>query len=108
MYQSQGTPNQENLDQIAVSPTAKILVADDDLGNVYVWDLSGGAPVILAGAATKTTHSGDMKVAFSPDGKTLAIAGSQACGCGTWPRTPSPPRWPARHRAGGGGLRPGR
>jgi WD40 repeat protein len=77
VYQSQGTPNQENLDQIAVSPAAKVLVADDDLGNVYVWDLSGGSPVILTGAATKTTHSGDMKVAFSPDGKTLAIAGSR-------------------------------
>jgi serine/threonine protein kinase/sugar lactone lactonase YvrE len=74
VYQSNSTPNQENLDQVVISPTGQTLVAADDLGNVYAWNLSGGAPLILTGAAT-TTHRSGAKVAFSPDGKTLAIAG---------------------------------
>jgi WD40 repeat protein len=74
VLQRWSTPNQENLDQVVFSPTGQVLVADDDLGNVYVWNLSGGAPVVLTGAAT-TTHASGAKVAFSPDGKTLAIAG---------------------------------
>ena len=74
VYQSTSTPNQENLDQVVFSPSGRTLVADDDLGNVYVWNLSGGAPLILTGAAT-TTHASGAKVAFSPDGKMLAIAG---------------------------------
>ncbi len=74
VYQSTSTPNQENLDQVVISPTGQTLVAADDLGNVYVWNLSGGAPVVVTGAAT-TSHASGAKVAFSPDGKTLAIAG---------------------------------
>jgi serine/threonine protein kinase/WD40 repeat protein len=74
VYQSTSTPNQENLDQIVISPTGQTLAAADDRGNVYVWNLSGGAPLILTGAAT-TTHASGAKVAFSPDGGALAIAG---------------------------------
>jgi WD40 repeat protein len=75
VYQSMSTPSQENLDQVVISPNGQTLVADDNLGNVYVWSLSGGAPLILTGAAA-TTHASGAKVAFSPDGKTLAIAGT--------------------------------
>jgi WD40 repeat protein len=77
VYQSTSTPNQENLDQVLISPAGQTLVAADDLGNVYVWNLSGGAPVILTGAAA-TAHASGSKVAFSPDGKTLAIAGKHS------------------------------
>jgi WD40 repeat protein len=75
VYQAASTPHQENLDQIAISPTGQTLAAADDRGNVYVWNLSGGAPRVLTGAAT-TTHASGAKVAFSPDGATLAIAGT--------------------------------
>ncbi len=57
--------------QVAVSPTGKVLAAIDAAGNVYLWTVSGGTPVAVKGA---TTWGGGHEVAFSPDGKTLAIA----------------------------------
>ncbi len=59
------------LTQVAVSPTGKTLAAADQDGNVYVWNLTGGSPVVLHGADTQSINT----VAFSPDGKTLAIGG---------------------------------
>ena len=59
------------LQQVAVSPTGSTVAAADSAGNVYVWNVSGGAPLVVKGAVTGTSV---QIVAFSPDGKTLAIA----------------------------------
>lgn len=58
-------------DQLAVSPGGKTLAAADSAGAVYVWQLSGGAPSVITGT---TTHGALQRIAFSPDGTTLAVA----------------------------------
>jgi WD40 repeat protein len=60
--------------QVTVSPTGKNLAVADTAGNVYVWKLSGGSPVVVTGAASGGAAIVQRIVAFSPDGKTLAIA----------------------------------
>jgi WD40 repeat protein len=55
--------------QVAVSPTGQHIVLTDSSENAYIWNLSGSSPIVLHGV----TASIDT-VAFSPDGKTLAIA----------------------------------
>lgn len=57
--------------QVVISPDGKTLAASDSPGNVYVWNLSGGSPFIIKGASVNSTL---QTVAFSPNGKMLAIA----------------------------------
>jgi serine/threonine protein kinase/WD40 repeat protein len=57
------------IEQVVISPTGKTLAVADSAGNVYVWNLSGGAPAVLTGASM----SAKQLLAFSPDGRTLAI-----------------------------------
>ena len=59
--------------QVEVSPSGKILAAADSAGNVYLWNLPGGAPFVIRGA---TENSSIQTVAFSPDGTTLAVSGA--------------------------------
>jgi len=69
-YDSQGGSNPTLMYQVAVSPNGKLLVAADSAGNVYVWNLSGGSPVVLTGASSSQIQT----VAFSPNGETLAVS----------------------------------
>jgi serine/threonine protein kinase/cold shock CspA family protein len=66
--------NAVNPMQVAVGSTGELAVADN-AGNVYVWNLSGGAPAVLHGATTAGGYVA-QDLAFSPDGKTLALADS--------------------------------
>jgi WD40 repeat protein len=58
--------------QVEVSPNGKTLAAADSAGNVYLWNRSGGSPLVIKGASQSSSI---QTVAFSPDGNTLAIAG---------------------------------
>jgi WD40 repeat protein len=58
--------------QVAFSPDGKSLAAADSAGNVYVWRLSGGAPLVIKGKASNGYQV--QTFAFSPDGRTLAVA----------------------------------
>ena len=59
--------------QVEVSPTGSTLAAADSAGNVDVWNRSGGAPLVITGV---TRNPSIQTVAFSPDGNTLAVAGT--------------------------------
>jgi WD40 repeat protein len=58
-------------DQVLVSPDGKTLAGADSAGNVDIWSLAGGSPVVITGAAKR---SANQTLAFTSDGKTLAIA----------------------------------
>jgi serine/threonine protein kinase len=70
--QSQNGPDYIFLQQVAVSPTGQTLAVTDDSGNLYVWQQAGGSPLQVKNVSEGSLHA----VAFSPDGKTLAIAGN--------------------------------
>jgi serine/threonine protein kinase/cold shock CspA family protein len=60
--------------QVAVSSTGQHIVLTDESGNAYIWNPSGGPPIVLHDVAASIDA-----VAFSPDGKTLAIAERGMC-----------------------------
>ena len=56
--------------QLVFSPTGKALAEDGTAGDVFLWHLFGGAPDVV----TRTDGTSSVQVmAFSPDGKTLAL-----------------------------------
>jgi WD40 repeat protein len=67
------TGSAQSLRQVAVSPSGTVFAVTDSLGNVYVWNGTGGTPQRIRGTVTDSIHV----LAFSPDSKLLAIA-SQA------------------------------
>jgi WD40 repeat protein len=62
-----------SLNEVAIDSAGKRVAAVDSAGNVYVWSTSGGSPEVVSGASTTSVDA----VAFSPNGKTLAISGSE-------------------------------
>jgi WD40 repeat protein len=62
-----------SFDALTVSPTGEVLAVNDDYGHVYLCRLSGGAPLVLKVDQAADART-DASIAFSPDGKTLAIA----------------------------------
>jgi hypothetical protein len=61
-----------NFSDIVISGPGKTLAASDTFGNVYVWNVSGGSPIMIFGGAATTSSDA---VAFSPDGNMLAVSG---------------------------------
>ena len=62
-----------NFWRLAFHPKGRLLAGGGDDGAVHVWDAADGTPRF----EDRHAHPGDAKVAFSPDGKTLA-AGNNA------------------------------
>jgi tRNA A-37 threonylcarbamoyl transferase component Bud32/sugar lactone lactonase YvrE len=58
------------LNQVAVSPSGTLLADVNSRGAVRVWPIAGGAPTVLLNANPQAAGA----LAFSPDGRTLAIA----------------------------------
>jgi WD40 repeat protein len=61
-----------DLIQVTFSPDGKTLAASDAAGNVYVWRLAGGAPLVIRSSPSNSYET--QTIAFSPDGRTLAVA----------------------------------
>ena len=58
------------LHAVAFSPDAKLVAYSDELGGIFLWDVSGQRPL-----RTLVGHRGPaLDLAFSPDGRTLASA----------------------------------
>jgi hypothetical protein len=60
----------QSLRQVAVSPSGTVFAVADSLGNVYVWNGTGGTPQRIRGTVTDSIDV----LAFSPDSTLLAIA----------------------------------
>jgi hypothetical protein len=71
-YNRQVGPNAIYVTQVAVSPNGAFVAVADSAGDVYVWKVSGGSPVLFTGEVTNSINT----LAFSPNGKTLAIVGN--------------------------------
>ena len=68
-----GTGGQQ-IKNLAFSPNGRLLAADDTGGGFYLWSTSTGRPV----GTEISGPSASSAMAFSPDGKTIAVAGANA------------------------------
>jgi serine/threonine-protein kinase len=68
-----GTGGQQ-IKNLAFSPNGRLLAADDTSGGFYLWSTATGRPV----GTEISGPSASSAMAFSPDGKTIAVAGANA------------------------------
>jgi hypothetical protein len=64
----------EQIKNLAFSPNGRLLAADDTSGGFYLWSTATGRPV----GTEISGPSASSAMAFSPDGKTIAVAGANA------------------------------
>lgn len=62
-------PENQGIQDLAMSPNGKYIVTINDKGNLYIWDFSGQQL-----AKIQSSIIGDNIVEFSPDGKYIAVA----------------------------------
>lgn len=62
-------PENQGIQDLAMSPNGKYIVTINDKGNSYIWDFSGKQI-----AKIQSSIIGDNIVEFSPDGKYIAVA----------------------------------
>jgi WD40 repeat protein len=83
---------------VALSPDGRLLAATGDKNNVRLWDLSGAAPKERPGVAVRAGQV-PRALAFSPDGKTLAVpTGAAGYGIQLWDVSEDQPRQAAEAR----------
>jgi len=70
-YQVGPVANQEQEEDLAFSPSGKVLATTSSRGAILLWDVTSGK---LAGSPLASPGGAVQQLAFSPDGKTLAAS----------------------------------